>query len=66
MTRITHHAPRCDCMSGEAGTSTHRAAKHFSRCKHSTLEATTRKYRKQTFRRLPGTKGVTVVLDGER
>lgn len=57
---------RCDCMSSEDGTSTHRAAKHFSRCRHSTLAETTKRYVKRAFKRLPGTRGVTVVLDGER
>ena len=66
MTRLTNTPARCQCMSGEDGTSTHRAAKHFSRCPHSDLKRTTKRYQRQTFKRLPGTRGVTVVLDGER
>jgi hypothetical protein len=36
--------------------------RHDGRCKHSTLRQTTQRYRKHTLKRLPGTKGVTVVL----
>lgn len=66
MTRSTNTPARCPCMSGQDALSTHRAARHFSGCKHSTLRETTRRYQRQTFRRVPGTKGVTVVLDGGR
>lgn len=61
---IRTEGSRCPCMSGEDGTSTHRAAKHFSRCRHSTLEATTRPYRGLPRRKaIPGTRTFTVVLD---
>jgi hypothetical protein len=58
---------RCSCMSGEDGLSTHRAARHFSRCHHSTLRATTQKHRGvPKLRPVPGTRRVTVILDGGR
>lgn len=66
MTRLTNVPARCWCRGGEHGPTTHRGAAHFSGCKHSTLRDTTKRYQRQTFRRLPGTKGVTVVLDGGR
>lgn len=60
----TRQSPaRCTCMSGEDALSTHRAARHDGKCQHSDLTRTTKRYQRQTFRRLPGTKGVTVVLD---
>lgn len=56
----------CCCMANQNAPSTHRGAAHFTRCTHSTLRATTRKFQRPTYRRLPGTRGVTVVLDGGR
>lgn len=66
MSEHRHEPARCSCMSGADGLSTHRAAKHLSTCKHSQLGATTKRFQKWRFRRLPGTKGVTVTLDGGR
>ena len=63
MTRRTNVPARCWCSGGEHGPSTHRGAKHLSRCPHSDLSRTTRKYRPVHTRRLPGTRGLTVVLD---
>jgi hypothetical protein len=65
MKRTTDHGPRCTCSGGEHGPSTHRGAAHFTRCNHSTLKATTKRYQRQTFRRLPGTRGYTRILDGD-
>jgi hypothetical protein len=60
------HPLRCTCMSGEDGLSTHRAARHDGRCIHSDLTRTTKRYIRRTFKRLPGTRGVTELLDGGR
>lgn len=62
-----HEPTRCSCMSNEDGLSTHRAAQHFTRCRHSTLEATTKRHRGlPKLRPVPGTRRVTIVLDGGR
>ena len=54
-------------MSSEDGLSTHRAARHFSRCHHSTLRSTTAKHKGvPRLRPVPGTRRVTVILDGGR
>jgi hypothetical protein len=50
-------------MGSADSLSTHRGARHLSTCRHSTLRDTTRPHRPVQFRRLPGTKGITVVLD---
>jgi hypothetical protein len=50
-------------MGGTDGPSTHRAARHLSRCSHSTLAATTRRYQRVCVKRIPGTRGLTVSLD---
>lgn len=57
---------RCTCASGADGLSTHRAARHDGICNHSELTRTLKRFRPLRFRRLPGTKGVTVTLDGGR
>lgn len=59
----TDRSARCSCMSGEDGLSTHRAARHLSSCKHSTLAQTTAKYRQLRWRPIPGTRGLTVSLN---
>jgi hypothetical protein len=66
MTRSANAPARCTCMSGEDALSTHRAARHDGTCPHSDLTRTTKRYQRQTIRRLPGTRGVTIVLDGGR
>jgi hypothetical protein len=54
-------------MSSQDGLSTHRAARHFSRCTHSTLRGTTQKHKGlPKLRPVPGTRRVTVILDGGR
>lgn len=63
MRRPTDHAPRCTCQGGEHGPSTHRAAAHLTRCRHSTLKETTKRYQKIRWRPIPGTRGLTVSLD---
>lgn len=52
-------------MSNADAPSTHRGAEHLTRCPHSTLKRTTARYTKQSFRRIPGTRGYTRILDGE-
>lgn len=63
MSRKTNEPARCSCMSSEDGLSTHRAARHLSSCKHSTLKDTTKKYQRLRWRPIPGTRGYTVSLD---
>lgn len=58
-----HEPARCTCSSSADGLSTHRAARHDGKCKHSELTRTLKRYKPLRFRRLPGTKGVTVTLD---
>lgn len=58
------HPLRCTCMSGEDGLSTHRAARHDGKCIHSDLTRTTKRYVKSRYKRIPGTRGLTAVLDG--
>jgi hypothetical protein len=67
MSRNRTEPSRCACMSSEDGLSTHRAARHFSRCHHSTLRSTTAKHKGvPRLRPVPGTRRVTVILDGGR
>jgi hypothetical protein len=66
MMRHSHEPARCVCMSDADGLSTHRAAKHLSSCHHSTLRATTKKFQRLRWRPIPGTRAITVSLDGGR
>jgi hypothetical protein len=53
---------RCICdRTPEAGPSTHHGVKHLSKCKHSTLQATTKKHRPKKYRPVPGTKRIIAV-----
>lgn len=64
--RGTVEPVHCVCMNAPDSPSTHRGPVHFcSACKHSTLKETTSGRKAPTLRRIPGTRGVTVVLDGE-
>jgi hypothetical protein len=64
---MKQHTPsRCTCMSNADSLSTHRAARHDGRCQHSELTRTVKRYQRTAFRRIPGTRGLTPVLDGGR
>jgi hypothetical protein len=59
----TNEPRRCTCASSADGLSTHRAARHDGTCKHSELTRTVKRFVARVYRRLPGTRGVTVTLD---
>lgn len=64
MTRRPRPEPaRCACMSSADSLSTHRGARHLTKCRHSTLRDTTKPFTRVHFKRLPGTRGVTPALD---
>ena len=63
--RGTDTSARCTCMSGEDALSTHRAARHDGKCRHSELTRTMKRYQPTKFRRLPGTRGYTRILDAD-
>lgn len=59
-------AKRCICdRASEGSPSTHHGPVHLTECEHSTLAETTRPYAPKKFRRLPGTRGLTPVLEDD-
>ena len=56
-------APAYHSKKRKGTLSTHRAAKHLSTCPHSTLKATTRKFKPRKVKRVPGTRKLIAVDD---